>query len=379
MFKRSGLLVAILMSVLVLNGCGKNAVYKEDAAMRSSEMQEVLAQSRKHYDRMELARTDAILRLVASGPDCRLEDPIAFVIENDQVRCLSSAERDGFDIVDGRAVPRRGRIIPEGASRWDAYLYGKSSMAALETIAVLAEFQSLVAHIVDDAEFTTGDRLNDFVARTCTLSERLGGALSECSPTAGDASTKADSPAAANAAPQSSSASGEKEKVPFAEERNALVAVIDLILVANKDKKDVVALRNAYGVHGKKFSNALDFLLRNYRDKDVLFQRVLDTSNMVQARDAVNDAMAALPSSDVTSRYKLLSEYVSKERVLYVKGPARDPLVVALEELIKADTEFQTALLNGELTPEMRQRIAKNSFDQMKAWLRALKTLTSVF
>lgn len=379
MFKRSGLLVAVLMSVLSLSGCGKNAVYKEDAAMLSSEMQEVLAQSRKHYDRMASAQTDAILRLAASGLDCRLEDPIAFVIEKDKVRCLSSGERAGFNIENGKAVPRPGAPIPEGAQRWDVYLYGKSSMAALETIAVLAEFQALVAHIVEDAEFKTGDRLKDLVARACTLSERLGDALSECSPPPGDASTKADSPAAAETPSQPLAEGGAEDKVPFAEERDALVAVIDLILVANQDKKDVAALRQAYRLHGSDVSGTLRVLLRNYRDKDVLFQRALDTSNMIQARDAVNDAMTALPISDVAGRYKLMSEHISKERVLFAKGPARDPLVVALEELIKADTEFQAALLDGDLTPEMRRRIAKSTFDQMKAWFRALKTLTTVF
>lgn len=378
MLTKDGPLIAVLLGALTLSACGKNTIIKEDLAKWSADAAVVVAQQRQQINALQAAKTDFHLRVIADGQHCSYEDPTVFVLEpNKPVRCLAPNERPGLD-------DRTPDKLPSGAETVTVRLHDTSKHQTLETIAVLAEFQALVAKIVEDPELKTGERLASFVERACSLSGKFGEfggkGIKECTPEptpedgASDTGTTPKVEAPAEASPASGNAS-----VPFGDERDAIVAVVNLAKAAREDRRDLEQLRKAYAKYGPALSNTLSLLLKRYRDKDAEFKAALDAYAEASARRALRREMAKLDKDDAEGRYKLMHEQYTKERVLRADIPARDPLIVALEGLIKTDAQFQDALLRDNFSPEARDRIARETFSQLKAWFRALQTLTTVF
>ena len=360
-----GKLVVVAHAALLAGCMGKNVVLKEDAAKLSADMATVVAQSREFYKSQSAAKADFLIRILAQGENCRYEFPVVLVTEiGKPTRCLSDAERAG--------IGSSGAPLPDGAKTHVFNLMVPADQAALQMIAVIAEFQTVVAKIVEDPKFDAGAQLEGVIDRACGLSERLEGlggqGIAECKPTAADA--------AASATPESTTTA------LFKEERDALSAVINLARKANEDRKDIGQLTKAYTESGERVSKALTSLLAQYQGKDIVLSRALELSEVVAKRRALNVKLAALPQVagklDSETRYSLMVNLHSTlTNQSAVKSP--DPLSVSLEGLIKTHKAFQAALLDGQLTPEQRARIAKSTFEQLKSWFNVLRTLTTVF
>ncbi len=369
LFRCCALLGAVCVGAL--SGCGKNAVIKEDAAKLSAEMSEVVAESRQFYKLQAAARADFLIRLLAQGEYCSYTVPAQLVlVPNERVRCVAPEEAISLP-VSGQP-PKQPQPLPAGATTYTVDLFDAPQQSALQTIAVIADFQSVVAKIVEDPAIDSAAELQMVVDRACTLSARLTklgeAGLKQCEP-------------------------GEGQKEPdtvkiFADERDALSAVVDLARKAMQDSKDVAQLRTAYTKHGNTLSAALKNLLSRYEEKDRKLKLALDADTEIAARRSINRQLAELKRIESgprkgelndDGRYKLMTDQYAKEALLRTSGDAPDPLAAALGGLIKTDAAFQAALLEGKLTTEMRARIAKSTFDQLKAWFRALRTLTTVF
>lgn len=372
MSSRTKLLLAALAVVLPLIGCGgKNAVLREDAAKLSAEMEAVVAQSRQFYKRQSEARADFILQILAQGKYCNYFVPVDLVIvPNEPIRCRAPEEQ--IQLGKNGQPPPQPKPLPANAQTYTIDIFDAPKQSALQTIAVLAEFQSGVAKLLEEPSQNAAERLQKLVDRACALSKRLtevgGDGLKQCEPSEDGTAVDAS-------------------KI-YTDERDALSAVINLARKAIADKNSVDQLKKAYKEHGAALSASMASLLKRYRDKDLAYKRALDTSAQISARRELNlrldgiDPIAAggrKGELDAAARYKLMADHYAKEKVIRLDGGAPDPLIVSLEGLIKTDAAFQSALLSDKLSEEMRARIAKSTFDQLKSWLRALYTLTTVF
>lgn len=360
MRRLAGVVLGVVASLVVLTGCGKQIVLREDAAALSSEMAKVTLESQKFYQDLAKARSNFLLRTLAEGEHCQFEPRIVMVVENNRARCMTDAERDGV------------QPLPSGAHRIQADLLAEPMQPALRYVAVLGEFQAIVAKIVEDPEFDATTELTAILDKACSLNERLQalGARGTDKCTATPAS--ADGGGAAAGTPV------------FADEVKALAALIDLVRASREARQDMNKLQTAYTQHGGVVSDAIKGVLRHYSQLDLQFAGLLSQRVEVAKNRALNEQLAALPrlangSLDVSKRYALLAtRYADLESYVH-QTRVPDPLTASLEGLLKAHETFQGALLEGNLTAAQRKRIAESNFTQLKQWIGVVRTIVGVF
>lgn len=334
-----GLFIALL---LTLSACARNTILREDASALSADLASVLVQTREFYAKHAIARTDYLLRLLASDPNCEYRFPVYLIQEaspSNRIRCATDPEKETIN---------NGGQLPSVTAR----LYAKpdeSDYAALQFLAIVAEYQVLLARIVEDPAFDSTADLQQLAERIDELRERYGTL----------ASTGTDNKFSL-----------------FKEEINALGALGDLIRIAIHDRMTVERLRELIGREGLKVEEALKQVESRYRQYDAPFLTSLELHAAGQRQIEFNQQLKNAKSAG--ERLKLLRDYASKEQSEALLTTKIDPLAKGLDGLVRSHESFRLALLEGKLTEDQRRRIARRSFANLKAWFQVIRQFSSL-
>jgi hypothetical protein len=320
-----------------LTSCATNSVLREDAVSLSAELASVQTQTREFYAKQSAAREDYLLRIIAEDPKCMYGFPIYIVVESPPTRKVRCANKDELDALNEE------NSIATGS----AYLFGlpdKSDQAALELVSVVAEYQAVVAKIVEDPKFDSKQDLKDLSERADALRDRYGDLLN---------------------------VGKEPRTESIAEELNAAAALADLIRKAYHDGQAIEKLRQLVSKEGVAVEAALKSLSLRYRNHDALLLNNLEAHRAATRQREFNEQLSKTIGS--AERLKILRAFSAEQRSASQQLTKTDPLAVALEGLAKTHEEFRRALLAGELTEDQRRRIAKQTLENLRAWFNVMK------
>lgn len=330
----------VVMGVLALSACAKNTILREDASSLSADMATVQAQTRQFYVKHSAARADFLLRLIADDPECKYYFPLYVVTIREPTRAVRCAtEKEIEDISEGHPPP--GATVRVYAQPQD------SDYAALQLIAVVAEYQAIMAQLVADPEIDFGADLDALAKRADELRDRYGKMLG----------TGTD--------PKSGA---------FKEEMAALTELLNLIGTARKDQITVDGLKEIVGENGLKVEDALRQIVLRYRSNDALLLNNLEADIGADRIDEFNQGLEKA-KNDRGQRLKLLRAFAEEQKSEASQLTKTDPLATGLDGLMKTHQAFRLALLEGKLTDEQRRRIAEKTLKDLKAWFNAIRQI----
>lgn len=323
--------------ILSLTSCATNTILREDGTSLSAELASVQTQTREFYAKQSAAREDYLLRLIAEDPKCRYDFPMYMVVENAEPNRVRCARDDEILALNEEKPIEAGK----------AYLYGspgKSDQAALQLVALVAEYQTVMAKIVEDPKFDSKADLKELVGRADELRERYGSLLK----------TGSD--------PRSESLS---------DDIDVAGALADLIRKAYHDGQTVEKLKALVSREGLAVEVALKSLSLRYQKHDALLLQNLEANSAAARQIEFNKQLAM--SSSPADRLKLLRSYSAERKAAAIQLTKTDPLAVALDGLARTHEQFRLALIAGELSEKQRQRIARQTLTNLKTWFNVVK------
>jgi hypothetical protein len=344
----------IAAASMLLAACfGTASVMKEDAAALSAATEATVVQSREFYARLGNARQNYFLVSVANDANCRLEDPIYLMPDSSRpggFRCLTKDEADRRKAC---ATTPPGNACPGGDAQ--AILPGLQSFtlgdieksSALELVAVVSEYQALLAQIVADDAFDATAKLTALQGRI----NKVGAALDMLG--------------------------GAFEKLAFEEQIGAVGKLANLVRQAIVDHRDLEKLRTLMSSDDAvKFEEALGRLAIRYKSMDKKLLDALDHYSVELARKQYNEKVADLTPEERLAR---LSAWSDKRAAVTAARAAPDVLGQAFDQLLKSYGELRGAIVEGKYTEKQRRAIAQKNLAQLKSWFQALRGFIGIF
>lgn len=355
------LAVAVAMAVH-LTGCATSAVMKADAQALSTATAKMVVDSREFYRKLDEEKDAYMLRIVVGRPGCRLGWQAALVRRDDGGwRCMTDPEIRQYVACSAQPVDSAcpGGVMPRALADMQPHDFiAPPRSAAFGLIAVCADYQALLASIVEDPKRDTAADLQALGERANALSSTLQ----------------------ALGAPAFGA-------VSYKDETAALGAVVDLIRQLQEDRHDLERLREIMSKPdgpGARFDAALARLQTRYASLDRGLYLDLRRRESDLALRAFNDAhppapagYPAKPADDAT--YERARAIVQSRKTVEALAANPDALALQFDALAKAHAQLREAIVNGHYTEAQRKRIAQESLRRLKTWFDAIATLVRLF
>ena len=348
---------AVILSMLIwLCGCATATVLKQDAAGLSTATGRLVGESRDFYRRLDEQKRQYLVNVLLESQNCRLGwKALLLPVENAGFRCLTTAELDVYNACSAEPIDTAcpGGEMPNslaGAQMFDLVSAEKSSALAL--IAILAEYQAVLAAIVADPKLDTAVKLQG-------LEDRANKALGAIAKIAGeDSAAKRD----------------------FNAQTQALGKLIDLIRQLREDRRDLAKLRQLMSQKGgvaDEFDAALERLRLRYEglDRGLLIElKRRETDRLLRNFNATPIAGAS-----TEQRSERAQKILAARAEMKALEAAPDALGQAFIGLRDTHRQLRGAVVDGKYSASQRERIASQALDQLKVWFEAISSVVKVF
>lgn len=231
-------------------------------------------------------------------------------------------------------------------------LVSAEKSSALVLIAILAEYQAVLAAIVSDPKLDTAAELQ-------SLEDRANKALGAIDKIAGEDSAV---------------------KLDYKDQTQALGKLIDLIRQLREDRRDLAKLRQTMSEKGgvaDKFDTALERLHLRYNglDRGLLIElKRRETDRLLRNFNAASSA-----GTSPEQRNERAQEILAARVEMKALEAAPDALGQAFLGLRDTHRQLRGAVVDGKYSASQRKRIASQALDQLKIWFDAISSVVKVF
>jgi len=359
----------ILLTGTGFIGCtGQQVILQEDTEEFVDVAQETIQAVRTFYDDQARARYEFMIEFLAERPSCRAASFVYLHPDKSQDRCLNDAERTKLrDCRNDPAPDTQCQILKKSSRITISPRSAQPSQTTISLLAIVAAYQRTLGKILEDETFDTTADLKSLKSRLDELNNQIDELKAVFD--GGSASTNADD----------SSDDTQSGDSALNEQFEAVGALIDILRNAGADQADYEALRKVVVEQGPKLDQALESLLARYEQVDQQFGALLTRRAEERSRRDYNDleesGRARLTKEQRQGRLKEIYD-AEFERIRIAAAP--NPLAEGLRGLIANHKSLQEAF-KGNLTPEQRQRIAKQNRNQLKAVFKSVLGIVKVF
>lgn len=358
-------IATILVMCVWLCGCVTATVMKEDAAALSVATGKLVGDSREFYRKLDEQKRQYWANVLLESKNCRLGWKALLIPEpgpkSDLAdagsavwRCLTEDELDIYNACKATPVDPScpGGQRPEWVGRvQESDLVSAEKSAALSTVAILAEYQALLAAIVQDPKFDAASELQGLEDRANQVRELIDGMTQDTN-----------------------------EEINFKEQRQALGALVDLIRRLREDRRDLKKLR-ALMSEERGAADAFDAALKDLHLRYANLDRALyidlkrrDTDRQLRE---FNASGATRPVSE--ERIERARKILAARAEVKVLESAPNTLGQAFLALRKTHAQLRGAVVDRKYSASQRKRIATQALKQLRTWFDAISSVAKVF